>query len=582
MNTTASPENLHAPLSKTQQLFFITTAFVLVAFGQPAWISIFGLFAAIGGYTLFWRALTCYPLASQRFWLAGIWFFAVQLVQLSWFISHPYLYIYAVYFLLSGIFGFQFAIIGMLINPTKPGSIWRLPAIASLWVLMEWSRLFILSGFSFNPIGIALAGNIYALQMASLWGAFGMSFWVLLTNLLGIRAWAKKWQISSVALWMIAAIMPYLFGVAHIYMHDKAIAERDAEKTTRFNAVLVQTAFPVEEAIDFNTKKNMIAYVIDEWRQILKITKKHYGKSIDLIALPEFVVPFGTYSNIYPIEVVVDAFREILGPESLTALPEPKWPFGSLQARDNDRKMMVNNAYWLQAMANYYGSGVIAGLEDAEDAAGGEREHYSAAILFNAEKENEKADEIAEAYPERYEKRILVPMGEYIPFSFCRELAKQYGVFGSFTAGKEAKVMTCGGVPFSPSICYEETFGDLMREGRQKGAEMLVNLTSDVWYPNSRLPLQHLEHARLRTVENGVPLLRACNTGVTAAIDSLGRTVAVLGGNDLQKAEWISDSLFVEVPTYIYSTLYSQFGDLIIIGLSFLILSISIYHRRFP
>jgi apolipoprotein N-acyltransferase len=73
-------------------------------------------------------------------------------------------------------------------------------------------------------------------------------------------------------------------------------------------------------------------------------------------------------------------------------------------------------------------------------------------------------------------------MAEYIPFSFCKEIAAEYGIQGSFTEGKEATIVQgCNG-PFSLSICYEETFGNLMREGRQNGSEMLVNLTSD--YPS--------------------------------------------------------------------------------------------------
>ena len=228
---------------------------------------------------------------------------------------------------------------------------------------------------------------------------------------------------------------------------------------------------------------------------------------------------------------------------------------------------MVNNAYWVQGLANYFQTGMLVGLEDAEDIALQERQYYSAALLFPPQSLDDEKSTFD--FPARYEKRILVPMGEYIPFAFCRELAARYGVAGSFTSGSEAKVMSYKGILFSPSICYEETFGDVIREGRQKGSQLLVNLTSDVWYPNSRLPRQHFDHARLRTVENGVPLIRACNTGVTGAIDSLGKVVAVLGGEEPEAVEWVPDALLTEVPAYTYSTLYSRVGDKLIIGISF-------------
>ena len=161
-------------------------------------------------------------------------------------------------------------------------------------------------------------------------------------------------------------------------------------------------------------------------------------------------------------------------------------------------------------------------------------------------------------------------MGEYIPFSFCRDLAAKYGVFGSFTPGEDVVVWGNDRCKFGVSICYEEIFGDMMRENRLHGANMLLNITSDAWFPQSKLVRQHFEHARLRTVENGVPLIRACNTGVTGCVDALGRDVALLGENDRER-ETLSEALYVAVPTYHYRTLYSRFGDGLIVGFSFLL-----------
>ncbi|MBA3815056.1 MAG: apolipoprotein N-acyltransferase [Parachlamydiaceae bacterium] len=580
------------PLSIPWRWIYAAIAFFLVAFGQPSWVPGFGLIAACIGYALFWRTLLCISLPSQRFWWSFVWLFCVQLIQISWFISHPYLYIYAVYLFIAALFGAQFGIIGLFINSKMISSLWRILTLASLWAVFEWSRLFILSGFSFNPVGVVFGGSLYALQMASLGGVFALSFWVFLTNLLALRAWVFTRHISNLTLWLLVALTPYAFGLIQILNHEKTIeSQKLAIKPSSFNALLVQTAFPVEESLDFNMKHNMIGFVTEEWQKILTIIEKYQGKPIDLMVLPEFVVPFGTYANIYAFDEVVSVFHQVLGSESLTALPSPEWPLGGIVTEEGKENLMVNNAYWVQSIANVFKTGVIVGLEDAEDKPNKEREYYSAAILFQThlprhESVNSTPSNIYLTpnhpyYAERYEKRVLVPLGEYIPFSFCRELAKQYGVFGSFTPGTEAKVMQCGKLKISPSICYEETFGDLIREGREKGAEVLVNLTSDVWYPNSRLPSQHLEHARFRTVENGVPLIRACNTGVTAAIDSLGRSVAVLGGESPEKVEWIADALYVQVPTYSYTTLYSQFGDKLIIGFSLLIILISACFKKF-
>jgi len=222
----------------------------------------------------------------------------------------------------------------------------------------------------------------------------------------------------------------------------------------------------------------------------------------------------------------------------------------------------VNNAFWLQSLSNIFDAPVIAGLEDVDDMTHLSRNYYSAALYFIPSCANC-------LIPERYEKRVLVPLGEYIPFTFCQQLAIKYGVTGSFTKGEKAKIFTHPKTPFGVSICYEETFGHVMRENRLGGAKMLVNLTNDGWFPNSTLTKQHFDHARLRSIECGIPLVRACNTGITGGFDSLGRVVAILENSD-QQHESLSDSLLINVPTYTYDTLYSKHGDHLILAVSFL------------
>ncbi len=106
-----------------------------------------------------------------------------------------------------------------------------------------------------------------------------------------------------------------------------------------------------------------------------------------------------------------------------------------------------------------------------------------------------------------------------------------------------------------------------MRYNKLKGANLLVNLTSDIWYPYSSLPQSHFDHARLRAVELGMPLARSCNTGITGAVDSFGRVLAVLGTNP-QETHDLADSLQVQIPIFHYPTLYGLLGDKLIVALS--------------
>ena len=127
----------------------------------------------------------------------------------------------------------------------------------------------------------------------------------------------------------------------------------------------------------------------------------------------------------------------------------------------------------------------------------------------------------------RYDKRHLVPFGEYVPlkalFFFVDRLAVGIGDFGR---GRAASVLTADRARFGVMICYEAIFPGEVREFVAGGAEFLVNITNDAWFGRSGAPYQHLAMAAMRAVENGVFLVRAANTGVTAVVAPTGEILA--------------------------------------------------------
>ncbi len=542
------------PAPKAVLLIF---SFCLVAFGQPAWIWWFGLLAAVFGYACFWRVLLSLTRPIERFYTTMGWFAAVQTVQLSWAISHPYFYIYGLLLVFAWFIGAQMGLLALLITPQTIKRIAFLPAIAGVWVILEWSRLFILSGFPFGPIGLALTGSIYPLQFASIGGIYLLSYWVMLTNLLFLHAWIKENKRMQGLLCLFVAAIPYIFGWIHIQWH-----RAEEAKSTKFvNTLLIQTAFPVEEKVSFANFEEVRQFVLNQWKQIFALIAEKQIKKVDLIVLPENLVPYGTYSLIFPYPSALKIWTDAFGPKAIESLPALNGPYADFVTIDNKTSWYVNNAYFSQALANLFHAHLVIGLEDQlYDDNDQQEESYSAALHFypQSQQSNGKIS--------RYEKRVLVPMGEYIPFECFRKWAAKYGVHGSFTCGKTAKLFN-GPVPLGPSICYEEAFGHLMRDNRTKGAELLVNLTNDGWYPHSKLPQQHFDHARLRAIENGVPLVRACNTGITGVVDSLGRIVGKWG-NSAQESQEKAGAFQIAVPTYHFHTLYTFWGDYFALGLS--------------
>ena len=127
-----------------------------------------------------------------------------------------------------------------------------------------------------------------------------------------------------------------------------------------------------------------------------------------------------------------------------------------------------------------------------------------------------------------YDKIHLVPFGEYLPFQHLLEslgLQQLTKVTGGFFAGDRRRLISVPGAPPAlPLICYEAIFPDeLMPKGRRPG--WMVNVTNDGWFGISTGPFQHLQQARVRAIEQGLPLVRAANTGISAVVDPLGRTI---------------------------------------------------------
>ena len=167
-----------------------------------------------------------------------------------------------------------------------------------------------------------------------------------------------------------------------------------------------------------------------------------------------------------------------------------------------------------------------------------------------------------------YDKVHLVPLGEYIPFH--KQLAPVSGFIGrgSFEEGLSRVTLDLPRLPsFSPIICYEVIFPAAVT-GPGARPRWLLNVTNDAWFGLSSGPYQHLASASLRAVEEGLPMIRAANTGVSAVIDAYGRVLADL---DMQQ-EGIMDH---RIPATREPTPYGRWGDgmlLALLGLAGLLL----------
>jgi apolipoprotein N-acyltransferase len=232
------------------------------------------------------------------------------------------------------------------------------------------------------------------------------------------------------------------------------------------------------------------------------------------------------------------------------------WPETSVPYLLNDNEGLI------QAIAaNAQGAQVAMGIQRVEEDAttGGVRGYNSLAVISGQ-------GQVSQIY----DKHHLVPFGEYVPFG---DLA--YRLFGitafasqqgaGYSAGQGAVVLDLGPKlgQVLPLICYEAVFPQDLRAAPTR-ADWIVQITNDAWFGKLTGPWQHLAQARLRAIEQGLPLLRAANTGISAVIDARGRVVAELPMG-------VADYIDAALPPPLPPTFYARFGDwpllLVLLGL---------------
>ena len=155
-----------------------------------------------------------------------------------------------------------------------------------------------------------------------------------------------------------------------------------------------------------------------------------------------------------------------------------------------------------------------------------------------------------------YDKVHLVPFGEYLPFQDFLEqlgLMQLTKVRGGFIPGDRRRAMSVPRAPnFLPLVCYEIIFpGEAVPRGERPG--WMLNLTNDGWFGISAGPYQHFQQARVRAIEEGLPLVRAANTGISAVVDPLGRVIKSLPLG----TEGILDARLPPLPP----TIFERVGD---------------------
>jgi len=360
------------------------------------------------------------------------------------------------------------------------------------WVALEWARAFAISGFPWSNLGYTQTPLNRLIQIADVTGVYGLSWLVVLGNTVVCGFSRKFCRRSGMAVLAVCIVFALLYG----FWRSEKIEDLQ-NRNVALNVGIIQGNIAQSEKWDPAFEAETIN------RYALLSTECVEGEPVpDILVWPESAMPFfyGLDENLSPkVDRIGRQIRKPLLFGSIGIIPI------------EGRPRLLNRAYLLDNDAALIGA---------------------------------------------YAKQHLVPFGEYVPWPkilfFVHHIAA-----GSvdFVPGTNPGPLLFEGPPLGVLICYEAIFPQISRETVRRGAQVLVNITNDAWYGDTGGPYQHLDISRWRAIEFRVPLVRAANTGISAAFGATGQECGRLALNT-------QGFLTCSIHPMSYLSFYAKYGDL--------------------
>ncbi len=444
--------------------------------------------------------------------------------------------ILAIYFaIISNIYSFLIFRISKYCNSQQILSL-RIFVFAILWIFGEFLRSNYLLPFPWNLAGYSLLFSNNMIQTASIFGIYGVSLIAVILSILPLIIilpfLLKRIKYTNTAIYqitscekrfLIAIFIGIFLMIIFGYNHQKMPLITDKN----FKIRLVQANIKQENKWEDYKKINNIKKHID-------LTKypnnaKYKFSELSLILWSETSIPFALNNNKELVNFIADAIPN--NAKLLSGAIRVNFSEESSNNYDNNKIRIWNSAF----LINNDGS-------------------------FSS-----------------YDKRHLVPFGEYIPLTnFLPFIGKITNGAVDFSKGEgDVNLDYNNLVKLRPLICYEAIFNDVTND--EERADLLINITNDSWFGNSIGPYQHLAMARVRAIENGTMMARVANSGISAIIDPFGNIKQKI---DLNASGVIDDNLVIAN----FSTIYNQFGNypLLLLILILFILSLRSLGRLMP
>ena len=392
-----------------------------------------------------------------------------------------------------------------------------------IWIALAWTVSEILRsempvfGFGWNLLAYSQSPYVLLIQFANIFGAYGLGFLIVFVNA-SIFYIGIKYQNRKTVLGLAMIVVLVWAG---LFGYGKTMFARSVEPKEYLRVSVLQGNIPqsVKWAV---MAKEKVLEIYEKLTQLAAIEQP------DLIIWPEAAFP-GYFNRDLQAERISRLAQEIRTP------------------------LLIGALRWVS-----------------------EEEVYNSAYLLEKDGASRKY----------YDKLRLVPFGEYIPLKFflgwLTPIADALGV-GDFSAGSDSVVFRWGREewPFGVLICFEDVFTDLARHLADRNAKFLIVITNDAWFGHTGAPFQHLQASIFRAVENGVAVVRAANTGVSAFISYRGEVLGTVKNKEGEKT-FIFGQKTMDLPLVAKDTFYRRGGWMFPYAAAglFLIMSIGIIQRK--
>ncbi len=436
-------------------LAFVLGAATTLAFAPFSW----SLLAPLLVLPLLYICLTVAPrdAAGHAFWYGfGLFLTGTYWIYISVHVNGNAA-VWIAFFLMVGLALVMAAFLsaaGWLMSRLSQGEPWLLLFIApAAWVLIEWLRGWVLTGFPWMALGYGQIDSPLA-GWAPVLGVYGVSFMLVLSTA-AIVATSLAATSRGRALGIAALVLPWLLG-GFLSAVDWTEPSGKALRTS-----IIQAGVAQDEKWD---------------REQLQPIMTHYYSSTLGVADSDLVV----------------------------------WPEVAIPALNDQVEALISR---VEADAKINGQTVLFGILERSFERSVDGRIYNSVILVGTDER------------QRYRKRHLVPFGEYFPVpASVREWMKMQNLpYSDLAKGDEVQplLQAADGTRFGVAICYEDAYGAEQLYALPE-AGILINVSNDAWFGDSIAPHQHLEIARMRSLEFGRPTVRSTNTGISAFIDADG------------------------------------------------------------